>query len=149
MATRASQVAPPYFQRCCEQLKRDEGFRAHPYRDATGALTIGYGFNLESDGLTEEEAASVLHWRVWYRYGDLIAALPWSRRLDEARQGVLLNMAYNVGVHGLLEFSVTLGHVRSGDYAAAADAMLQSKWAAQVGARSFRLAQQMRTGVWQ
>jgi lysozyme len=135
--------------RACDQLKRDEGFRQFPYRDSRGVLTIGYGFNLQSDGLTEAEAISVLHQRVWRVYLQLIDALPWVKQLDGPRQGVLLNMAYNLGVHGLLQFTVTLQNVQAGDYDAAAEAMLRSVWADQVGERARRLALQMRTGEWQ
>jgi lysozyme len=149
MATQAPQVMPAYFATICNVIRRDEGFRQFPYRDGRGVLTIGYGFNLESDGLTTEESDSVLDWRVFHRYGELLIALPWVKQLDDARQGVLLNMAYNLGVHGLLEFAVTLQNVKAGDYEAAADAMLKSAWADQVGARAQRLALQMRTGEWQ
>ncbi|MBZ5569468.1 MAG: glycoside hydrolase family protein [Acidobacteriia bacterium] len=133
----------------CNQLRRDEGFRQFPYRDGRGVLTVGYGFNLESDGLSQTEAGTVLHLRVYTRYRELVAALPWVLKLDLVRQAVLVNMAYNMGVHGLLEFAVTLTNVQAGDYEAAADAMLKSTWADQVGARAQRLAVQMRTGEWQ
>ena len=42
-----------------DDLKRDEGFRAKPYRDSEGLLTIGYGTLIE-DGITEEEAGILL-----------------------------------------------------------------------------------------
>jgi lysozyme len=135
--------------RVCDQLKRDEGFRQYPYRDSRGVLTIGYGFNLESQGLTQDECITVLHQRVWRVYLQLTDALPWVKQIDAVRQAVLLNMAYNLGVHGLLQFTVTLQNVQAGDYDAAAEAMLRSAWADQVGERARRLALQMRTGEWQ
>lgn len=131
------------------QLKKDEAFSRAPYKDTRGVLTIGYGFNLESDGLSEAEATAVLEIRVRVRYQELLAALPWVVDLDPPRQGVLLNMAYNLGVHGLLEFHNMLTELRAEDYRAAADEMVRSKWAQQVGARAERLEQQMRTGEWQ
>lgn len=131
------------------QLKRDEGYRQHPYRDSVGVETIGYGFNLQADGLSPDESDCVLLLRVRKRYLTLIAALPWVKSLDEARQGVLLNMAYNLGVAGLLEFRQMLGNVQAGQFNLAAADMLASKWAEQVGSRAQRLAQQMRDGAWQ
>ena len=149
MATLDPRMIPLDTAQVAAALKRDEGFRQYPYRDTRGVLTIGYGFNLHSDGLSEVESTMVLEYRVARRYLELMAALPWVKTLDEARQGVLLNMAYNLGVHGLLEFAVTLRNVQAGDYDEAAEAMRRSQWADQVGARAQRLALQMRTGVWQ
>lgn len=132
----------------CAALKGDEGYRQFPYRDTCGVLTIGYGFNLQSDGLTPEEADAVLALRVQHRYESLLAALPWVRALDEVRQAVLLNMAYNLGVAGLQLFHNMLLATQAGDYGPAADEMLNSVWAQQVGARAARLAAMMRRGVW-
>jgi lysozyme len=132
-----------------QQLKKDEGFRRMPYKDTRDVLTVGYGFNLDSDGLSMEESDAVLEIRVRNRYLELATALPWFEQLDAPRQGVLLNMAYNLGVHGLLEFRQLLSALQAGDYATAADEMLSSAWAHQVGARAQRLAAQMRTGEWQ
>jgi len=133
----------------CDALKSDEGHRQFPYRDTRGVLTIGYGFNLESDGFVPAESAAVLALRVNRRYLELITALPWVQQLDEARQGVLLNMAYNMGVYGLQQFKCMLMALQAGDYGPAADDMLLSKWAGQVGDCAQRLATQMRTGEWQ
>ncbi len=133
----------------CDALKGDEGYKQFPYRDPRGVLTIGYGFNLESDGLVQAEASAVLALRVNRRYLELITALPWVQQLDEVRQGVLLNMAYNLGVRGLQEFKCMLLALQAGDFGPAADDMLLSRWAGQVGDRAQRLATQMRSGVWQ
>jgi lysozyme len=76
-------------------------------------------------------------------------SLPWFDSLDEPRQAVLVNMAFQLGVVGLLQFKDTLSRVREGNYAGAAAAMLQSKWALQTPERAKRLAIQMETGVWQ
>jgi lysozyme len=80
---------------------------------------------------------------------ELLQRLPWFVHLDSVRQGVLMNMAFQLGVNGLMAFQDTLGKVQTGDYAVAADKMLQSKWATQTPERAKRLAIQMRDGVWQ
>ena len=72
--------------------------------------------------------------------------LPWLATLSPARQQVLMNMAFNLGIDGLLGFKNTLGMIASGDYQKAADAMMQSKWAGQVGDRAKRLAAMMKEG---
>jgi lysozyme len=83
------------------------------------------------------------------RVDALTRALPWFQNLDDARRGVLLNMAFQMGTAGLLGFKNTLERTRTGDYASAAAGMLQSKWATQTPERAARLAKQMETGVWQ
>lgn len=132
-----------------DQLKRDEGYNPKLYRDSEGKLTIGYGTLIE-DGLDPEECEWLLTHRYEIRAKNPVAQyIPWSKTLDDARLGVLENMAYNLGIFGLLSFKNTLSMIQSGNYAEAAKAMLDSKWAVQVGARAHRLAVQMETGVWQ
>jgi len=145
----ASAVVPLDISKAVEQLKRDEGFSRFLHKDSVGVLTIGYGIDLQSDGLSQDEAALVLQHRAWKQYRDLITALPWVKYLDEARQGVLLNMAYSLGVVGELKFHITLDDVHEGRFAAAADAMRASEWAREVSPRAERLAVQMETGEWQ
>ena len=52
---------------------------------------------------------------------------------------------FKVGVAGLMKFVKTLAAVRAGEHSKAADMMLQSKWARQVGDRAIRLAEMMRS----
>lgn len=132
-----------------DQLKRDEGLRLTPYKDSVGKTTIGYGRNLDDVGISTEEANSLLLNDVERTTNDLSKHIPWIAGLDEARQGVLLNMAFNMGLQSLLLFKKTLALVQSGDYDKAADAMLESRWAEQVGARAQRLSVQMRSGEYQ
>lgn len=131
-----------------EQLKRDEGLRLTPYTDTVGKVTIGYGTNL-TDGISKDEAEYLLANRLNQTKIELAQAIPWVTSLDEARRGVLENMAYNLGVRGLLAFRNTIALIKAGSYEHAADEMLKSRWAVQVGHRAGRLSEQMRTGEWQ
>ena len=126
-------------------LKRDEGLKLKPYRDTVGKLTIGIGRNLDDVGISEVEAEQMLANDLDRTIADLDANMLWWQTLDTPRRRVILNMAFNLGVGGLMKFVKTLAAVRSGDYAKAADMMLQSKWAGQVGARAKRLARMMRS----
>ncbi|MCR4300779.1 MAG: hypothetical protein NUV51_04140, partial [Sulfuricaulis sp.] len=83
------------------------------------------------------------------RVSELTKRIPWFADLDPVRQGVLLNMSFQLGVDGLLGFKNTLLCVKVGDYERAADGMLQSLWASQTPARAKRLSEQMRSGAWQ
>lgn len=139
-------------QNLTAQLRRDEGEVLHAYQDHLGFWTIGIGRLIDKrrgGGLTRDEAAYLLNNDIVKVTAAVRARLPWFDELTEARQGVLANMAFQMGVEGLLGFRNTLGMIERGEYAAAADAMLQSKWAQQTPQRAARLAEQMRTGVWQ
>lgn len=132
-----------------EQLLRDEGIRLKPYKDTVGKLTIGIGRNLDDKGISEDEANYMLANDVKEVEDGLRAALPWFSGLDDARQGVLINMGFNLGVQGLLGFHNTLTYIQQGNWSFAAVEMLDSKWAKQVGARAQRLAEQLESGEWQ
>jgi lysozyme len=128
------------------QLRLHEGERLKPYRCTAGKLTIGIGRNLEDRGITPEESAYLLENDIARFQTELLRALPWVAKLDEVRQRVLLDMAFNLGVQGLLQFKRTLAAIQAGDYERAAPMMLDSKWAEQVGQRAERLSRMMLTG---
>ncbi len=123
-----------------------EGLKLFPYRDTVGRLTIGYGRNLTDVGISREEASMLLD-------HDLVTAVvscqqhfSWFNQLDAARQRVLAEMCFNLGLQGLLEFTRMLQAVQNGHYATAAAEMLRSSWAGQVGYRARRLSSLMQTG---
>ena len=128
------------------QLIVDEGVRYKPYVDTVGKITIGVGRNLSDVGLSEEE--------IQYLFSnDLQAAEVTARSifkyfssLTDNRKAVLCNMAFNLGHDRLSQFRDMIGCVNVGDYNRAADAMMRSLWATQVGERAKRLAILMRTG---
>jgi len=72
-------------------------------------------------------------------------SVPFWRELSEVRQLVLLDMAFNLGVFGLTKFQNTLALLEAGEYEAASEEMLNSRWAEQVGQRALNLSQAMRT----
>lgn len=135
-----------------EQLKRDEGTKLHAYHDHMGFLTIGTGRMIDlrkGGGISQEEADYLLQNDVQRVTRELIRSLPWFVELDDARKGVLLNMAFQMGIGGLLKFAQTLSLIKQGKYLAASNEMLDSTWAQQTPARAQRLSKQMATGVWQ
>lgn len=138
-------------QQITQQLRRDEGEVLHAYQDSLGYWTIGIGCLIDKrkgGGITKEESEYLFLNRLRLKMAELDAMIPWWRTLDEPRQGVLLNMAYQMGVDGLLGFVNTLRLIRDGLYEAAADAMLKSKWYVQTPHRAERLSTQMRKGEW-
>lgn len=137
------------------QLRRHEGLRLKPYHCSENFLSLGYGRNLDTNGISEAEAEFML-------LNDLVACESelkdegWYNQLDETRRAVVLNMAFNLGKPKLLKFSKFIGRLSDNDYEGASkemvtgsDGVSESKWASQVGKRAYELADQMRTGQWQ
>lgn len=133
-------------EKCKERLRKEEGLRLKPYRCSAGKLTIGYGRNIEDNGISIGEAEYLLENDVKSVIQQLNVKIPWINTLTENRQVVLVDMAFNLGIGGLLLFKNTLAMIQRGDYEAAAKAMLQSKWATQVGNRAEALSELMRLG---
>ncbi len=136
-----------------EDLKADEGLELVAYGDPlTGAepWTIGYGHTGKEvhEGLVWDLATAgrVLVQDVNVVLDGLDEAIPWWTGLPDLRQDVVANMAFNMGVGGLLKFTHMLSALQDGDFAQAAAEMLDSRWAAQVPNRAKRLAKQMHTG---
>lgn len=129
-----------------QQLITDEALKLKPYKCTANKLTIGVGRNLDDRGITKEEAMYLLNNDIDLVCDQLDKYIPWWRDLSDVRQQVLANMAFNLGIKGLLGFKNTLAKIKAGDYAGAADNMLASLWARQVGNRAKRLAELMKKG---
>lgn len=134
-----------------KQLEQEEGRVKHAYQDHLGYWTIGIGRLIDrrrGGGLSDEEIDFLLANDIAKVEREVLKKLPWAKNLKPARLGVLLAMAFQMGVAGLLGFRNTLKMIEAGEYDKAADGMLNSKWAKQTPARAERLATQMRTGEW-
>lgn len=129
-----------------ESLRVSEGVRYRPYLDSVGKLTIGVGHNLDAKPLSPRAVAVILDDDISDAIDDLDRHTPWWRTLDGARQLVMAEMCFNLGIGGLLTFRNTLTAMETGRYTDAAEGMLKSKWARQVGQRAVRLARVMMTG---
>lgn len=135
-----------------DQLRRDEGERLAAYQDHLGYWTIGVGILIDGrkgGGITRDESTYLLRNRIAKSEATLTEALPWLANLDPVRKAALLNMAFQMGVAGLLGFKRSLASVRDGRYAQAASEFLESLWAKQTPKRAFRIARQIETGEWQ
>lgn len=131
-----------------DMLVDHEGMRRKPYRCTAGKLTIGVGRNLDDRGISPDEAMYMLANDIRDSRRELSAAFPWFDKLDEVRQAVLIDMCVNLGLSRLQGFRNTLALIGVGKYEAAAQEMLNSKWAEQVGRRAQRLSRMMATGRW-
>jgi lysozyme len=128
-----------------EQLELHEGIRLKPYKDTVGKLTIGIGRNLDDVGLSKAEAYYLAQNDIRRRINRL-EKFEWYRNLDEVRKKVIIDMAFNLGMGGLLSFKNMIKAIKLNDFPTAAVEMLNSKWANQVGVRAKRLSKMMKTG---
>lgn len=127
------------------QLIRHEGLKPKPYTDTVGKKTIGIGRNLDNVGISKDEAIYLCGNDITHAE-QIATQYDWYAKLNEARQNVVLNMIFNLGQTRFGGFLNMIGAIAKGDYDVAANHMMSSKWAAQVGKRAEELATQMRTG---
>jgi len=145
-------------------LDVDEGMRLKAYRDKFGKISIGRGHNLEANPvpgipaalgtvITMDQALRLAEHDLQKAVSEVYSRVPFAVDLAPARFDVLVMMAFNMGITGLLGFKKMLAALAAGDFAEAARQMLASKWALQLGDgeggkddRPERLANIMRTG---
>jgi len=133
--------------RMIEQIKRHEGVKLKPYHCTAGKLTIGVGRNIEDNGISEREADFLLM-NDLSAMADAAKSYAWYAGLNEPRKAVIINMLFNMGQPRFDQFQNTKQFLADGMYEEAAEEMLNSRWAKQVGQRAEELSQQMKTGQW-
>ena len=142
-----------------QQIIRDEALRLKPYLDCCGQywrncacakkgkLSIGIGRNLDDVGISEDEAHYLFRIDL-AKARSAVYSIPWVLGLHVARRAVLINMCFNLGLRGLLNFKRMLAAAQAGNWRAAAAHLLDSNYAHQVGERAVRLAKQLETAQW-
>ena len=128
------------------QLRIDEGVRRMPYTDSVGKLSIGIGRNLTDKGIRDDEMELMLMNDIQEAEDGARALVTNFDHLSDERKAVMINLCFNMGQTVLAQFTNTLRAINEGRFDDAADGMLASLWAQQVGARALRLSVKMRTG---
>lgn len=127
-------------------LKGHEGLELKPYLDTEGKLTIGYGRNLSDIGISLEEAEVMLTNDINEASKRAQSVFPWFSLLDTVRQDVIVMMVFNMGVSRVTQFLRMIDAIKKGEWERAAEEMLNSLWARQVGRRALILSRMMRLG---
>lgn len=140
-----------------DDLKRHEGFRANVYKDSLGLDTVGYGFLVSAlkddelllnggkvEPMSEEVANKILELKIDKLKKEVFFNLTWLYQKPEIIKDALMNMAYQMGVKGLLSFKNSLALIQASEYEKAADNMLQSKWAQQTPNRAKEITDMIR-----
>lgn len=130
---------------CIQMIARHEGFSEHMYTCPAGKRTIGFGFNLDA-GMNREMAAYLLVFQVGEARFEATRDFDWFKGLNEARQAVVVDMIFNLGLKGFKGFKKTIDHIAQEEYKQASFEMLESKWAEQVAHRAYELSNMMFTG---
>lgn len=99
-------------------LRSEEGFRALPYKDSNGLLTVGYGFCI-SRGISKKVAAALLLAQETEVHESMME-FEWYAALDPVRQSVCINIGINEGVGGLLKFPKMIAALEAKDWKTAA-----------------------------
>lgn len=126
------------------ELTVDEGKKSKAYLDTKGKVTVGIGRNLTDVGLSDEEIDLLWENDVKKVCLALDKTYPWWRNKSQNVQHVLFNLCFNMGIETLNNFIITMDLIEKNKFADAGDALLQSKYATQVGRRAERLAQILR-----
>ena len=120
-----------------------EGLVLKPYHCSQNYLSIGVGRNLDSNGISEEEAMYLLdndihkvieqldkQWEVW-------------RTFPDAAKYVCIDVTFNMGINTWMSFRKTRAYMELGEWEKAASEILDSKYAVQVGRRAIFNSEQL------
>lgn len=124
------------FPQVLDDLRIEEGRRLEAYLDGEGVWTIGYGHTRgvrQGDTCTLAQADAWLMLDLQVAEADLDRKVPWWKSMPAPAQRALLNMCFNLGWPRLAGFHKMLTALEYGNFSAAADEAMNSKWSRQVG----------------
>lgn len=131
-------------------IATEEGWRGRPYYCSEGYPSIGYGFKLGAKNAPLPSFSISLYtgeaWLDSNIHEIMHNTAHLTVNLNDVRQAVVLSMAYQMGVTGVLAFVKMLDAIDRRAYGEAAEEMLDSVWARQTPKRAQRHAWMMREG---
>jgi lysozyme len=138
-------MTPEGKQKLKSLLVHHRAYKQFPHVDIKGNLVVGLGRNLTDRGISTVEAFYLLDDDIIYFTTKLNHILPFFASLSEARQIVLIDICFDIGINDLLQLKDVILALADKDYERAADHLLTSKWALQVSERASTLASIIRT----
>ena len=146
-----------------QRLEFHEGCRLSCYLCTKGKKTIGIGHNIEARDFTPQELKAIGDWKkgitknmaYMILRNDIdiclkdLKTLGFWYYLDNERQYALLDMCFQLGWGGLCKFRKMLEAIRTKNYTEAYKQCLDSDYARQTPNRARRIANLIKTGVWQ
>jgi lysozyme len=139
-------------------LEFEEGFKSTPYYCSAGFPTIGIGWRIGERAqplhdfkmmrICKAAAYAQLEFEIASIIAKIEGFIPSFKDLNEPRQAVLISMAYQMGIGGLMKFKKMLAAIDCLDWDAAAAEGLNSKWARQTPERAKRQMKTLLLGDW-
>ena len=128
-----------------QDLVKFEGLSLKVYKCTSGKLTIGYGRNLEDNGISKKEAELMMIFDISRLIMELDRRVNFWKGEPVNVRIVILQMAFQLGIGGLLGFKRFLAALKERDYKLAKKEMLDSRWAKQTPNRVNELAKYLDT----
>ena len=127
------------------RIKHHEGYRSRVYKCTEGYDTIGYGFAIKDLELDEDMAEEILLQKLEKLIKRVRAKFDWLDDVPHEVQGVLVEMAYQMGLSSVCKFKRALKFMQHQNWERAADEMLMSKWHRQTPNRAKELSNIIRS----
>lgn len=127
-----------------------ENGKHRPYQCPADKLTIGWGHNLEDNGINDVTAEFLLSEDVFIATQDLKAVLGsdvWMS-LSEVRNAALVDMIFNLGRPTFSKFQNMIAAIKAADWQKASAEAIDSRWYRQVGSRGQRIVKMLSSNEW-
>ncbi len=149
-----------YLHVAATMLRLHEGYRDMVYNCPAGKRTIGYGHNIDANGLppaiadrlkadgkiTLADAEALLDAGIQRAENDCRRLFPRFEGFSDQRKAALIDWLFNLGRGTAQRFTDSIHFINTAQWEQAADAMLKSRWAQQVGKRAVTVTDMVREG---
>ena len=129
-----------------KQIKEHEGLRLKPYKCPAGKLTIGYGHNLEDNGLSQSVCEYILIEDIEETKKNLYAVFTkdFFDDLNDKQKIALIDMMFNLGLSRFLTFKKFILAVKNKDFIKASAEIINSRAYQQNKSRYKKLSEQIK-----
>ena len=115
-------------ERLRERVKVEEGLSLKLYRCTAGKTTIGYGHNVQDNGISIAVANFMLDDDIKNTMTELLRHYPAYEFFPSEKQEALFDMLFNMGIAKFSGFKRMHKALAVGDFETAADEILDSKY---------------------
>ena len=129
-----------------KQIKEHEGLVLKPYKCTANKLTIGYGHNLEDNGLSKSACEFILVEDIDEAKKNLYAVFTkkFFENLSDKQKIALIDMMFNLGLSRFLTFKKFILAVKNKDFIKASAEIINSKAYQQNKSRYKKLSEQIK-----
>lgn len=112
-----------------KQIKEHEGLRLKPYKCPAGRLTIGYGHNIEDNGLSKTACEFILFEDIEEAERNLYAVFGRDEyeKLSNSQKIALIDMMFNLGLSRFLTFKKFIQAIKKHDWESASAEVINSR----------------------